>query len=70
MICEHILLIAFLNKPEHICLHTVKWFQVFLCNSNNLTSIICLHTFGGARGVMVIIIENGHGDTSSNSGRD
>ena len=25
---------------------------------------------GGARGVMVIIIGNGHGDTSSNTGRD
>ena len=23
---------------------TVKWFQVLLCNSNNLTSVICLHT--------------------------
>ena len=27
-----------------ICLHTVKWFQVLLCNSNNVTSVICLHT--------------------------
>ncbi len=26
--------------------------------------------FGGVRGVMVIIIGNGHGDTSSNPGRD
>ena len=25
---------------------------------------------GGARGVMVILAGNGHGDTSSNSGRD
>ena len=25
---------------------------------------------GGARGVMVIVVENGHGDTSSNPGRD
>ena len=25
--------------------HTVKGFQVLLCNSNTLTSIICLHTF-------------------------
>ena len=30
-----------------------------------------LHTrVGGARGVMVIVIGNGHGDTSSNPGRD
>ena len=26
-------------------LHTVKLFQVLLCNSNNLTSVICFHTF-------------------------
>ena len=25
---------------------------------------------GGTRGVMVIVIGNGHGDTSSNPGRD
>ena len=25
-------------------LHTVKWFQVFLYNSHNLTSVMCLHT--------------------------
>ena len=28
-------LIFILNKPELICLLTVKWFQVFLCNTNN-----------------------------------
>ena len=39
-----------------ICLHTVKYFQVLPC--------------GGARGVMVIVVRNGHGDTSSNPGRD
>ena len=26
--------------------------------------------YGGARGVIVIIVGNGHGDTSSNPGRD
>ena len=26
--------------------------------------------FGGARGVMVILVGNGHGDVSSNPGRD
>ena len=26
--------------------------------------------FGGARGVMVIVVGNGNGDTSSNTGRD
>ena len=27
--------IVFLNSPEHICLHTLKWFQVLLFNTNN-----------------------------------
>ena len=27
-------------------------------------------TAGGARGVVVIVVGNGHGDTSSNPGRD
>ena len=26
--------------------------------------------YGGARGVVVIVVGNGHGDTSSNPGRD
>ena len=28
------------------------------------------HRLGGARGVMVIVVGHGHGDTSSNPGRD
>ena len=35
-----------------------------------MNRLINLQTKGGARGVMVIVTENGHGDTSSNSGRD
>ena len=31
---------------------------------------IIFYYFGGARGVMVIVVGNGHGDTSSNPGRD
>ena len=29
-----------------------------------------LQTEGGARGIVVIVVGNGHGDTSSNPGRD
>ena len=29
-----------------------------------------MNEIGGARGVMVIVAGNGHGDTSSNPGRD
>ena len=35
--------------------------------SDEVINIIIL---GGARGVMVIVVGNGHGDTSSNPGRD
>ena len=27
---------TFLNEPEFICLHKVKWFQVFLFKINNI----------------------------------
>ena len=30
--------------------------------------IACIVRLGGARGVMVIVVENEHGDTSSNPG--
>ena len=36
--------------------------------SLHLPSYMCL--IGGARGVMVIVVGNGNGDTSSNPGRD
>ena len=33
MICKHILLITFVNELHLIFSHTVKWFQVLLCNT-------------------------------------
>ena len=39
-----------------------KWMVFCKCYYDN--------NFGGAHGVMVIVIGNGHGDMSSNSGRD
>ena len=38
-----------------------------ICMLYNFSDV---HFFGGVRGVMVIVAENGHGDTSSNSGQD
>ena len=32
--------------------------------------ILLIQIYGGAHGVMVIILGNGHGDMSSNPGRD
>ena len=39
-------------------------------SQHTIKLIIFNNNFGGARGVMVIVVENGHGDTSSNPGRD
>ena len=41
-----------------------------LSNPFYLISHLLVHSTGGARGVMVIVIRNGHSDTSSNPGRD
>ena len=35
-----------------------------------LPQALAIRSTGGARGVMVIVVGNGHGDTSSNPGRD
>ena len=45
IICKHSLLKMFLNKPNLILLHTVKWFQVLLCITNNsINHLSFLHT--------------------------
>ena len=44
MICKHILWRTFVNKHELIFLNTVKWFQVLLYISHNLTLVICLYS--------------------------
>ena len=36
----------------------------------NETVCLWMTIYGCARGVMVIVVGNGHGDTSSNPGRD
>ena len=40
MICKHILLITFLNKPKLILLHTVKCFDVLLCIINRYVLVV------------------------------
>ena len=35
MISKHIMLITFLNEPQLMFLHTVRWFHFFLSNTNN-----------------------------------
>ena len=50
------------------------YFKDFYTKQNFILSVSYLMAIkrysGGARGVMVIIVGNGHGDTSSNPGRD
>ena len=41
-----------------------------ILQSSSITSASLSDCFGGARGVMVIVVRNGHGDTSSKPGRD
>ena len=49
-----------------INLYNLKLYQQGEFSATKINSIY----FGGARGVIVIVIGNGHGDTSSNPGRD
>ena len=43
---------------------------IVIWNSTIVYKLFLLDGNGGACGVMVIIVGNGHGDTSSNPGRD
>ena len=53
------------------CLFLKRTFILRLSRRICFTVIIVLHVhFRGASGVMVIVVKNGHGDTSSNPGRD
>ena len=60
-------------KIISIWLYTLEWFQVLIiCKLScfPVTILIDNDNNGGASGVMVIVVGNGHGDTSSNPGRD
>ena len=50
------------------------WIFPPISNSSSLFpgpwELFYVHQSGGARGVMIIVIGNGHGDTSSNPGQD
>ena len=49
----------------------VKVWDCCLKMSNfELDPLYYVHFYGGARGVVVIVVGNGHGDTSSNPDRD
>ena len=54
------------KKTDKIVLTTVG--SRFSPNQGKYFPVYC--SIGGARGVMVIVVGNGHGDMSSNPGRD
>ena len=67
MILKYVSLVK-LNTPNHIF-----WIRLFLNHSFGggwLRRVLIPLENGGARGVMVILVGNGHGDTSSNPRRD
>ena len=66
------------DMPETPTNQTKLNHKIFHCNEGVIRIPQCSSTagtspsdsLGGARGVMVIVVGNGHGDTSSNPGRD
>ena len=59
-------IIYYMNLLNHLYLFDNIYLLIILIH--NITYYILYN--GGARGVMVIFVGNGHGDTSSNPGRD
>ena len=53
----------------YVSIHIANLHKCILALSN-LFIYIYKYIYGGARGVMVIIVGNGHGDMSSNPGWD
>ena len=59
MVCKHILPRTFLNESDLICLHTVKWFQVLICNTYNpisYYSFVCTQLNGFKYWYLTLII--------------
>ena len=63
------------RKTEVVSIHLISVSgqknKILLKTTTSLLYLVINHTFlGGARGVMVIVVGNGHRDSSSNPGRD
>ena len=72
--CEAYFSFGEVSSDYRIVSGKIRW---SLCRNKKQTDktqfMSSLHlpiVFGGARGEMVIVVGNGHGDTSSNPGRD
>ena len=58
------------HKTTHLTIFLILFHNIWL-HVDKLSFINTDNSInGGARGVMVILVGNGHGDTSSNPGRD
>ena len=64
--------LAYCDVTEQQLSHYVLYFTLQGKENKDYGGVVILHSlsFGGARGVIVIVVGNGHGDTSSNPGRD
>ena len=57
------------NKLTHLIYRPSKVFILWHIKTAK-SKKVRYKSLGGARGVMVTVLRNGHGDTSSNPGRD
>ena len=55
------------KKLDIVMLEPFDYVQI---NELSSVELLVLNNFGGSCGVMVIVVGNGHGDTSLNPGRD
>ena len=66
-------MIGLKGDPQGTVQKTQFWSHYQMLNEQTrigLRKLDAYNSLGGAHGVMVIVVGNGHGDTSSNPGRD
>ena len=56
--------------PNAVDMALIETVIIYEQHNSNLVQYMSLGRLGGARGVMVIVVGNGHGDSSSNPGRE
>ena len=58
------------NNNTHTHTHTYIYIYIYIYICVCVCVCVCVCIYGGARGVMVIVVGNEHGDTSSIPGQD
>ena len=74
-VCIRVFCMYFLSTPLCVIMVYKLGLQASKSSCNLMANVLICHFVesnfhGGARGVIFIVVENGHGDTSSNPGRD